>query len=407
MGRAVSTIPAAPNFTTYFYSAFVFNGVDKYSLATPSSGRPEDTLAVTNPLEWIYSTGATTLTPPSVGPDLAYAVSNDTVLHSMSSADGDWPAGWRPFQRMEAPAQGRPSIIPLPLAGANKVIFPDSQDGHVYAVDAETGSLLWRKALTLDDVQASLSGMFSAFGGAHDLVMVGTRNPAIDNVFFAVNPSTGEIAWSFNDGGGIGIINGQAVVDYPNQRVYFASYEGVGTNTLWCLEFDASSVNLKWSKPLTDIGGSPVLYRGRVYVGTTGGVVIALDPENGGEFWNQPLGDGTVKGFVWPDGIRLYVSTDNTVWELRDLGASASIEWGEPVPGPSVPLLVVDTPHLYVGGGDGKLYELDRTTNPPTSKVLPLGVPATVGAPSLDVVNQLLYVGTSAGRIYALTVPLP
>ena len=115
-----------------------------------------------------------------------------------------------------------------------------------------------------------------------------------------------------------------------------------------------------------------------------------------------------MKGFVWPDGIRLYVSTDTTVWELRDLGGSSSIEWSEPVPGPSVPLLAFDTPYLYVGGGDGKLYELDRTTSPPTSKVLPLGgTPAIVGAPSLAVVDGLLYVGTSAGQIYALTIPLP
>ena len=259
------------NGTTYFYSAFVFNGVDTYSSATPSSGRPEDTLSAANPVEWIYSTGATALTPPSIRTGFAYAVSNDRVLHSMSSANGDWPAGWRPFQRMEAPAQGRPNVIPRPLAGASKVIFPGSQDGHVYAVDAETGSLLWRKELTIDNVQASPGGMFSAYGGAHDLVMVGTRNPSTDNVFYAVNPNTGEIAWSFDNGGGIGIINGQAAIDYPNQRVYFASYAGPATFTLWCLDFDASSVNLKWASPLSDIGGSPVLYQGRVYVGTTGG----------------------------------------------------------------------------------------------------------------------------------------
>ena len=102
-----------------------------FAAVTPSRGRPEDTLSVTNPVEWIYTTGAAALTSPSVGVDIAYVVSNDTVLHSMNSAEGDWPPGWRPFQRMDAPAQGRPNIVPLPLAGANKVIFPGSQDGHV------------------------------------------------------------------------------------------------------------------------------------------------------------------------------------------------------------------------------------------------------------------------------------
>jgi outer membrane protein assembly factor BamB len=396
------------NDTSYFYGAFVFNGEDKYATATSTSGRPEDTLAATNPVKWVYSTGATSLTAPGIGS--VYVVSNDNIVHSMNPLDGDWPPLWKPFFRMKEPAQGRPSVLPIPIAGASKALFPGSQDGHVYAVNGLTGESLWRKRITTEDVQAAPGGLFTAFGGSYNLVLVGTKNTLSDNVFYALNPDTGSVAWSFDNGGGIGIISGQASVDYSNRRVYFASYAGLDPNTLWCLDFDSSGASLGWAQPLGNIGGSPVLYKGKIYVGTTGGVVYALDADDGAILWSRPLGDGAVKGFIWPDfgANRLYLSTDGMVWALRDLSTGSSIDWSVPISGPSVPLLVPNTKYIYVGSGDGNFYQLDRTQLPPTSKSVMLGAtPATVGAASMDVVNSMLFVGTSTGAIYAIVFPFP
>ena len=35
------------------------------------------------------------------------------------------------------------------------------------------------------------------------------------------------------------------------------------------------------------------------------------------------------------------------------------------------------------------------------------GTPASVGAPSLDLLNSVIYVGTDGGIIYAVDFPLP
>jgi hypothetical protein len=125
-------------------------------------------------------------------------------------------------------------------------------------------------------------------------------------------------------------------------------------------------------------------------------------------------GDGPVKGFVWPDrgSNDLYFATDDFVWGISDTGAAVmtdkfggGISLGAGVT-PSALLFVPGSHYVYVGGSDGRLYELDVLG--PSLKSVPLGDGlATVGAPSLDWPNDLIHVGTEAGVFYAVEVPLP
>jgi hypothetical protein len=84
-----------------------------------------------------------------------------------------------------------------------------------------------------------------------------------------------------------------------------------------------------------------------------------------------------------------------------------SFAWPETGVGqPSTPLQVPFTTMLFVGSDDGNLYQL-KTDN----LVAPMGIllgdgSSTVGAPSFDLFNNLIYVGTSDGVIYAV-VPFP
>jgi hypothetical protein len=63
---------------------------------------------------------------------------------------------------------------------------------------------------------------------------------------------------------------------------------------------------------------------------------------------------------------------------------------------------------VYVGGGDGRLYQIEIPTG--TSSTLSLDYdPAAfvVGAPSLDVALGILHVGSEHGTFYAVQVPIP
>jgi outer membrane protein assembly factor BamB len=411
------------NGTTYCYSAFAQkDALGSFSAAKNANGLPFDT---TGPVKWAFDTGAAALAPTGIN-GFAYAVSNDRGLYALTpgAGGGDWPAGFIPFE-MVGPSQSRPTVSGVAVGSSTtRTAFVSSQDGHVYAVNAVNGAPgnvpLWTSPALVAAggmLQASASAMFTAFGGAHDLVLVGTRDGSNPNSFYGLNLSNGTIAWEFDNSAGppqlgngqpMGMISGPAVVDYPNRRVYFASYEGVGgADTLWCVEFDGSSARRVWARALGHIDGSPVLRTGRIYVGTNGGLVHALDANTGADLWAAPFAtDGTpVKGFVWPvrGSNRLYASTSTKVWAIDDDGAAASSPWSVALTTPS-PLLHTGA-FLFVGTGDGRLYQIDGTG---ATRFVVLGDGSAVaGSPSMDFQNNVIYIGTTAGQFYAVSVPLP
>jgi outer membrane protein assembly factor BamB len=411
------------NDTTYCYTVFV-----KTSAApTFSAGRfvKATPFATTGQVKWSYTTGATALASPSVGPAAAYAVSNDRVLHAMTrgtgAGAGSWPDGppvWTPFL-MNGPAQARPPVVPTDaFPGATQIVFVGSQDGHVYAVNAVTGGQLWSTPTKLGDmVQAAPVGQFTVFLRAFNLVMVGTRSAGADNTFYGIDPSTGSTGWSYSGepGDPIGVINGAAAVDPVANRVYFASRRrGAGNSTLWCLDYTATSVTLRWRASPGDIDGSPILRNGVLYVGDNAGVVRTYTADDGTPGWTFSTADGPVKGFLFPDRTRgdLYFSTDTKVWALKEDGTP---KWPAvtTIPGPSMTLHPNNSNVVFVGSSDGRVYQIDDTAagfpgpGPAVTSVQLGDGSAPVGQPTLDVINNLLYVGTEAGVFYAVEVPLP
>src|SRR5262249_61485363 len=112
-------------------------------------------------------------------------------------------------------------------------------------------------------VQAGPSGWFAAFGPPPglDYILVGTRNTTADNKFVALNAATGFPAWPAFMGVGadkIGIINGQAVVDYASQRVYFTSYQRAAGNPTGC-DPSLPTGTKTWATTRGDVPGAPTV----------------------------------------------------------------------------------------------------------------------------------------------------
>jgi outer membrane protein assembly factor BamB len=323
---------------------------------------------------------------------------------------------------MNGPAQSRTPIVSITVDTATKVAYVGSQDGFVYAVDADEGSTLWSYD-TGSMVQASPAGMFRRYGGAYDLLFVGTRDGAGENKMVALDPFTGDFRWAFDNGGAsnaIGIISGGAYPVYGANRLYFTSRARLGgsAKTVWCLGFtDApAGLSLVWSRELGDSDAAPVVYGDRVYVGTNDGTVWVLDAATGVTKDSYPTANGPVKGFVsiafTAMPRRLYVATNDTVWGLTHeaVGTDETLEYAfstSTVPSPSTPLLRFGTNLLYVGSTVGRLFEIDVTA-PGSPKSVTLGDgSAQVGSPTLDTVNGLIHVGTESGVVYAVQAPLP
>jgi len=375
-------------------------------------------------LKWKYATGTGTtgVAPPTVALDGVFAVDNSGDLHAMSrsATGGAWPTGppgWYPTD-FASPSQARNPIIPLSFGSR---AFIATQDGRIHSVDTKTGAVTWSVPLALAAANGAPAGVFAAFGGEHDAIFAGT-SAATDNVFQALDPATGALVASFGFPAdpGIGPILGMALVDYsrnPTNRVYFASQQASLPYTLWCLELGPAgpvTFGVKWKVDLGNISGSPVLRGGRVYVGTDAGAVLSVDADTGGGVRTIALGDGPVRSFVFPDRATndVYVSTNGKVWRLTDTAGGWVNPWGAgvgvAVPNPSPPLLRPGGAHVYVGGGDGKLYQL--LTSDGTIRSLALDydpVSFVVGAPSFDIGFDMVHVGSVRGVFYAVQVPLP
>jgi len=409
-----------------YYTAFVNNGSGVFSGGVDAWAYP---FATTGKVKWSYSSAASSLAPAGVRPGPiggggTWAVSNDRMLHGMNptTSGGDWPRtppySWVPMA-MNGPSQSRPPVVPTTaVSGANEVIFLGSEEGLVYAADAITGARLWRSPSLGSMLLASPSGIFTDLGGAWNLLFVGSRDAVSDNTMYMLNPADGSIITSFDNGGGtggIGIISSVAAVDYTNHRLYFSSRRrsGGSSDTLWCLSFNGTTLSKLWSAALGDIDGAPVLYQGRLYIGNTSGTVYALNPATGSSYWSYSAsGDGPVKGFVLPEATtnpprKLYFSTTTKIWAITDNTSSASIAWSTTaVPGPTCPLAPLGSSVLYVGASDGRLYQLKTSTGTVDTSVQLGDGTAAIGNPVFDVVNNMVYVGSEAGAVYGVVVPL-
>jgi outer membrane protein assembly factor BamB len=144
-----------------------------------------------------------------------------------------------------------------------------------------------------------------------------------------------------------------------------------------------------------------------LYVGNEAGTLYAINLNTLAQKWSLAVG-GALKGFVWEDWTtagRLYFATGaNQVRCVLDQTTSGSIQWTTAVTAPSTPL-TMDTV-LYVGSSDGKVHQL-LLSNGTDQKQYTVGSGAyQVGDVSTETWNEI-FVPTTEGKLYKLTLPLP
>ncbi len=379
---------------------------------------------------WAYSAGGSlpSIVPPTVGGKAIYTVSNDGVVHSMERGEtgGVWPPGWNPVSLGKA-ATLRSPVVPLPYG---QRLFVGTQSGEVHAVNGENGAIAWSRSAAFKNsalanngsVQGTPAGLFTSFTGLNDIILVGSYQGTSNNTFYILDPVTGADRATYSHGS-MGGIAGMPTVDYTGNMVYFLT--NAPTGTLWAFGLGPSgspALNLVTSPVTYPVGfpagtnGSPVLRNGRLYFGLANGDVVAYRLSNGQV---SAVGLGAlqvVNGFVFPDrrNTDVYFSTNSRVWGARDTAATSNpgltlLPWVvTDIPSPSIVLHWPGTNFLYVGGGDGRLYQIDVASPDPqgTKKSVLLESNSQIGAPSLDGPNNLALVGSVSGVVYAVRVPL-
>jgi hypothetical protein len=239
-----------------------------FAIYPPSTPTTERATVVATPLDttspkevaWAYSAGGTSMSvvAPTVGTDAVYTVSTDGVVHAMERGDtgGPWPTNWNPVG-LGKPAHNRSPVVPLPQGSR---LFVGTESGEVHAVDGKSGSITWSRSQPFSNsqiantggVQGTPAGLFKAYHGLNDAIVVGSNLGSSNNTLYILHPATG-LNLSTYSHGNLGAVLGMGVVDYTGNRAFVLTTATSGT--LWGFDLGpAGSPNLN---PSSLVGGNP------------------------------------------------------------------------------------------------------------------------------------------------------
>jgi outer membrane protein assembly factor BamB len=191
---------------------------------------------------------------------------------------------WRKHYRHPANFAGSPGIY-------RGRVYITSHDGNIRCYALRTGKIRFRKKVAAAE---------SPPIGAGNYVYFGDGPKGADGRFRAIHWRTGRTKWSYKASGTIS--SGAALTA---TTLYFASYGG----TVYAL--NRFNGRLRWKTTvrgarsnLVPFYSTPALARGRLIVGGIDGSVYALGPRNGSQLWRYD-GDGYVYGSaaIWRGGV--------------------------------------------------------------------------------------------------------
>jgi hypothetical protein len=444
------------NGTTYFYKVFPKTGSSTYVTSLTNSQSQVTAVPDAGQTTWSFAiTSGSSMNPPIAGNTGLFVSTNNTSITTVNPADGTQISQ----ANTRGAVQGSVGWFPE-SAGAGEAIVGADSVGMVYSVDALSGQTNWSAEFsnlqTGDFIQGGVSTQVRDYSDATfqgqfstDLIYVATTGDGTNTANHAVSAfraDTGELVWEFRPnatgtGSPMGEVLAAPWVDYSRNRLYVTSRNGVfgGQNGLWVLRTVQEGPNAAGTL-VTSFGtvgdaqiapsvsyDEQVLYLADVpdqSAGFTPGTLHAFNLNAGtptqkwagGAAIQNPL--GYAKGYIWEDfGLnpggerRLYVVTDDNTRDgircIQDDGSSGSQCWHRPHPasGGRFRNMVLGDDAIYVGSSDGKLYQIDYVTGSILTCYAVSGSPDLGDASTSD--GQQIFLGSAAGRVYRIELPLP
>jgi outer membrane protein assembly factor BamB len=224
-------------------------------------------------------------------------------------------------------------------------LFIGSWDSYFYALDAATGKEKWRFKTGEDPKIHNQIGIQSSASVADGIVYFGCR----DSNFYAVDAKTGKKAWSFSNKGSW-VISSPAVTD---GTVYFATSDSAVFYAL----------DAKTGRPVFSIKfqgwpmfSSPAIAGKMVYIGSHSGKLLAIDRTSHKQAWTFQTDASKQNGpsYTKTDGSPNYATAfTSDFYDDIVAGIEKMMSIGAILSSP----VVVDQV-IYVGSSDGNLYAL-------------------------------------------------
>jgi outer membrane protein assembly factor BamB len=236
-------------------------------------------------------------------------------------------------------------VVHASPAISDGTLFIGSWDSYFYALDAASGKEKWRFKTGEDHNIFNQVGIQSSAAVMDGVVYFGCR----DSNFYALDARTGEKRWAFNNKGSW-VITSPAVQD---GKVYFATSD---TATVYALDAKAGTPIFSIKFASWPLFSSPAIAGGMLYIGSHQGKLIAIDLASHKPVWTFETDASRQNGpaLTKPDGTPNYEAAfaDN-FYENMVIGVSKMMTVGAMLSSP-----VVVNNVIYVGSTDGFLYAL-------------------------------------------------
>jgi outer membrane protein assembly factor BamB len=318
---------------------------------------------------------------PTVQDGVLYAVSAEGELYALDAETGT--VSWKVETGL--PVSAGPGV-------GNGLVVVGTREAQVVAFAADSGEERWRKDLSSEILAAPAVG--------DDVIVVHTA----DGKLFGLNSVSGEQVWLYDHKVPVLTLRGSSSPVISAGTVYC----GLAGGKMVALALDSGLV--EWERHITvpsgrsdlermvDVDADPLVYSGTVYGAAYQGDVAAMGEGSGNVFWKRKMSVYTNMAANWQQ----LAVTDalGHVWSLDpDSGAA---RWRQQdLQNRELTAPAIQGDYTVVGDLEGYLHWLSSSDGSMAAR-MDVG-DAIVAAPL--VVDDVLYVLTSGGRLVSLGLP--
>jgi outer membrane protein assembly factor BamB len=276
-------------------------------------------------VKWEFPTGGRVVSSPVIQDKTIYFGSNDGNIYAVDADSGRQI--WK--RSTKGPVASTPAVV-------NGIVYALSYDGKLYALDSKTGAVQWKFATEGEKrfEAKGLHGMEPRNQTIPDPFDVYLSSPVVadgavsfgsgDGNVYSVDAATGDLHWKFKTGDVV-----HCSPAFADGLLFFGSWDS------YFYAVDAATGKEKWrfqggQDPLihNQVGfqSSPAVVNGVVYVGCRDSNLYALEASTGKEKWrfNNELSWVNTSPAVWQNNV-FFATSDSGLYHVADAVTGKSV----------------------------------------------------------------------------------